>query len=166
MAKNYLKTHILLRRGTSQEWEEVNPILQAGQMGVAIDLKKCKVGDGGTHWRDLPYFALESDLANKTSFIIKSYSDWQQEGYKISKQGQFYLYFPDHEGQDIKMKIGDGLAYIVDLPFVTDFLENTITTHINDGVIHISSAERSYWNSKVSVGVDSENQDNNLLFII
>ena len=51
------------------------------------------------------------------------------------------------------IKIGDGLAYLVDLPFVgesdRDAIMKTITDHINNNVVHITAQERARWNNKL-----------------
>ena len=49
----YIPTH-----GSLAEWEETNPILLAGQEGIATDgdsVHYKKVGDGVTPWNDLPW---------------------------------------------------------------------------------------------------------------
>lgn len=51
---------ILERRDTTESWEYVNPILPDGQLGFERDVYGTpvgfKMGDGITHWNDLPYF--------------------------------------------------------------------------------------------------------------
>ena len=58
------------------------------------------------------------------------------------------------------IKIGDGNAYAVDLPFVGDDFSGIITdiinSHINDTVMHISSSDRDNWNRKISCRIDGE----------
>lgn len=49
------KTSFKLRRGTSTEWEEKNPVLLDGEPGFEIDTYKLKIGDGLLSWNDLPY---------------------------------------------------------------------------------------------------------------
>lgn len=49
------------------------------------------------------------------------------------------------------IKIGDGLAYCVDLPFVNDDIRDAIMSHINDQNRHITQQERDFWNDKVTV---------------
>jgi hypothetical protein len=46
---------IKLRRNTEQKWEELNPILQAGEPGFELDTKRLKIGDGVTDWLSLAY---------------------------------------------------------------------------------------------------------------
>ena len=47
-----------LRRGTAQEWYDANPVLAQGEIGLDTDNNQFKMGDGNTHWRDLPYGGL------------------------------------------------------------------------------------------------------------
>ena len=48
------KTIFQVRRGTSEQWSSINPILRAGEPGYAIDTAKLKIGNGIDHWNDLP----------------------------------------------------------------------------------------------------------------
>lgn len=45
-----------LKRGKAAFWDDENPILHSGEPGYEIDTQKLKIGDGETHWRELPYF--------------------------------------------------------------------------------------------------------------
>lgn len=44
---------IRVRRATTQEWIDNNPILMAGELGYDIDRKMFKVGNGKDPWNDL-----------------------------------------------------------------------------------------------------------------
>jgi hypothetical protein len=46
---------IQLRRGNAAFWDSENPILQDGEPGYERDTRRLKIGDGATHWRELPY---------------------------------------------------------------------------------------------------------------
>lgn len=46
---------IQLARGTRVAWATVNPILMAGEIGLELDTRRRKRGDGINHWNDLPY---------------------------------------------------------------------------------------------------------------
>ena len=48
------------RRGTAEQWELANPVLAAGEIGLETDYNKFKIGDGISHWDDLPYFLDEN----------------------------------------------------------------------------------------------------------
>lgn len=61
-----VSTKILLRNDTAARWTSNNPILAKGQLGVQIDTKKFKFGDGTTPWNSLTYGA-GADIALATS---------------------------------------------------------------------------------------------------
>lgn len=50
-------TIIQHKRGTSERWAELNPVLAESEIGYDITLKKAKIGDGVTAWSDLPFIA-------------------------------------------------------------------------------------------------------------
>ena len=50
-----MATRIKLRRDTTANWMDVNPILANGEMGIEADTRRAKLGDGATHWNDLKY---------------------------------------------------------------------------------------------------------------
>lgn len=49
-----IKTTFKLRRGYAARWAEVNPILEEGEPGWALDTYILKIGDGVRAWNDLP----------------------------------------------------------------------------------------------------------------
>ena len=82
-----------------------------------------------------------------TTFIplegeIIVYLDYQTDGNGVTYPG---------------IKIGDGNAYLVDLPFTTGKIENILNTHIADTDIHVTVAEKTFWNNKLNTHVDNEN---------
>lgn len=54
---------IQIRRDTKANWEEVNPILAAGELGFELDNNKLKVGNGVSAWLSLPYIT-ETDWSS------------------------------------------------------------------------------------------------------
>ena len=46
------------RRDTSCNWQQMNPLLASGEMGVELDTHTFKIGDGCLRWNDLPYGGL------------------------------------------------------------------------------------------------------------
>jgi len=50
-----MATRIKLRRDTSANWLESNPILAQGETGFETDSRAMKLGDGTTRWKDLKY---------------------------------------------------------------------------------------------------------------
>ena len=55
MATKTLKTKIIMRNDTAENWRTKNPILDKGEIGVESDTKKFKIGDNATAWNDLGY---------------------------------------------------------------------------------------------------------------
>lgn len=71
MAENInLKTRIVLRSDTAENWTSSNPQLLKGEIGVEIDTLKFKFGDGTKQWNDLKYAGVGSDELNSA---IESY---------------------------------------------------------------------------------------------
>lgn len=52
---NQIKTRIILRNDTKENWTSVDPILLKGEMGIEIDTNNFKFGDGVKKWSELPY---------------------------------------------------------------------------------------------------------------
>lgn len=65
---------IKLRRGTSAEWTTANPILADGEPGFERDTDKHKIGDGSTHWVDLPYYINETLVDSKITTAMSGAS--------------------------------------------------------------------------------------------
>jgi hypothetical protein len=49
------KNDIFFRRGASSNWSSVNPVLNSGEPGFDVTLKKLKIGDGVTPWNNLDW---------------------------------------------------------------------------------------------------------------
>lgn len=58
--------HVQLKRGNSASWTSKNPTLLRGEVGLEMDTKKFKVGDGTTAWNSLPYWCDTADSADVT----------------------------------------------------------------------------------------------------
>lgn len=161
-----IKAKLLIRRDTGLNWVQKNPILFCGQIGFDTTQNRHKIGDGIRHWTELPYFALQTDLEDRVTFISKTTAEWEYWGRQQSQKGIFYIYTDAAtvDGTEIPgIKIGDGLAYVCDLPFITDYLSQVLLNHINDRVAHITQGERQFWNNKVTSYINKENP-NNLVF--
>lgn len=55
MATNFVKTNIVLRHDTGQNWETKNPVLLKGEAAINTDNNLVKIGDGENPWKVLPY---------------------------------------------------------------------------------------------------------------
>lgn len=88
--------------------------------------------------------------------------------HEISKKQALYVYtdaIKEQEHTIPKFKIGDGLAYVVDLPFVGDDVSAILVEHISNSVSHITSQERLAWNSKCKID-ESDLVNENLILTI
>lgn len=54
------------------------------------------------------------------------------------------------------VKVGDGRAYVQDLPFVDEELRTYIMGHINNPNVHVSEQDRNFWNHKLNIDDASE----------
>lgn len=61
------------------------------------------------------------------------------------------------------IKIGDGMAYVQDLPFVNEELRDQILNHIENPDIHVTLQEKLFWNNKLNVNDAAELVDGALI---
>ena len=61
MAEKTIKTTIQLRNDLAETWNSRNPILKKGEIGIEIDTRKMKVGDGTTAWNALSYMGADAN---------------------------------------------------------------------------------------------------------
>lgn len=93
------------------------------------------------HWSSLP------DLVGKKShiYVYTDYAETEIDGEMVPVPN---------------IKIGDGSAYLIDNPFITKSVEDILNLHIEDNSVHISDAERDFWNEKVRCYIDPDNPEN------
>lgn len=97
-------------------------------------------------------------------------ANWNSQPSLIAKKGYIYIY-SDYstiivDGEEVvvpRMKVGDGSAYLIDMPFVGDDICDMIIQHINDASIHITPQEREFWNNKSSAFTESSNPETLIL---
>lgn len=85
--------------------------------------------------------------------------NWNKKASLISELNTIYVYVDhqtkiDEEGKEIwipGIKIGDGKAYLIDLPFSDELM----IAHINDLGIHVTPEEKEFWNNKVRTYMDT-----------
>ena len=80
--------------------------------------------------------------------LFNTTAAWNAQVQLQSQADTLYVY-TDHiiDGNNLiaGLKVGDGNAYLIDLPFT----DKVIMDHIADTSVHITSAERLFWNNKV-----------------
>lgn len=114
-----------------------------------------KVGDGNAHVVDLPFFTSGS---SSSQIIAHTVAEWDELGGMKSEYGTIYIYsdYAQHEGVDIPaMKIGDGNAYVADLPFFYT---------IGSSQPYITYEDVDRWNNKVAPKIDETDPENLILF--
>jgi hypothetical protein len=63
---------IQLKRGTASQWFTKNPILKNGELGIELDTKRIKLGNGTTQWRTLSYITvIPADLENTVGSYLE-----------------------------------------------------------------------------------------------
>lgn len=96
--------------------------------------------------------------AEKTKILYNTTEYWNSRPSLMSKRGYIYVYSDwaqDSEGKDVAgLKVGDGKAYLIDLPFT----EQILIDHLNDMVRHITEAEREFWNNKVRCYMEGQDR--------
>lgn len=61
MAEKTINTRIQLRNDLAATWDSKNPVLKKGEIGIEIDTRKMKVGDGTTAWNALSYMGADAN---------------------------------------------------------------------------------------------------------
>lgn len=83
---------------------------------------------------------------------------WNSQPQLVSARGYIYIYSDyrqNGQGQNIAaMKVGDGSAYLIDMPFTDDLLY----AHLANDIRHITQEEREFWNNKVRCYMDPLNE--------
>lgn len=93
-----LKTTFQLKRGTSDRWAEVNPVLAAGEPGFELDTLKLKIGNGLLPYLDLPYI-------NEDQFILSP----DESSLALDQEGNLTIFgFENASINQIPMKDENG----------------------------------------------------------
>ena len=87
------------------------------------------------------------------SIVISGTTEfWNSQVGYIPDKGVILIYedyIVDGDGNNVPaFKIADGLAYAVDLPFTTIGGIEEIKAHIGNTNIHVTQAEKEFWNNK------------------
>ena len=92
-------------------------------------------------------------------------AQWNAQVSLIAEDKTIYIY-TDYkvihtDGGDVNVpaiKIGDGSSYLIDMPFINgdnSSLEQALAEHTADSDIHVTPAEKAFWNSKHKAFVDN-----------
>lgn len=95
--------------------------------------------------------------------MINTTEYWEQKPTYVPNKGIIVIY-SDYatttlDGETVNvpgMKIGDGSAYLVDLPFVGDNVRSILEEHIHNTIIHVTQDEKDFWNAKLNCEYQAE----------
>lgn len=79
--------------------------------------------------------------------IFNTTENWNADTTTVSEENTLYIYTDyqtTEEGNIMGIKIGDGKAFIVDLPFADTIMQQ----HMANTDIHVTPEEKAFWNSK------------------
>lgn len=108
-------------------------------------------------------FSLSGGGRGYAKAVVDTTENWDAKSTFIPEKGLIIVYI-DHgtiiqEGVSIDVpgiKIGDGQAYLIDLPFVGDEWHGVVEEHVNNLDIHVSAEEKTFWNNKINVDLNEE----------
>lgn len=104
MATKNLAAKIQMRRDTEANWESINPILAAGEIGYDTTNRRTKIGDGVTVWKEL------------TSFMTMSFdfatASWKEIA-EIAAAGTASKYFRVGDKKTISLLTGELVTLII-----------------------------------------------------
>lgn len=110
-------------------------------------------------------------MADRVPFLYNTTAYWNSQRGYIPKAGEIIIYSDyqtiDDCGKIINLpgiKIGSGNAYVQDLAFLGAYDAQTMIDHIADLSIHITGAEREFWNNKLNVDDNHEVVGEELIF--
>lgn len=112
--------------------------LSMEQVRIIRENRKCVYVDTTENWN------LQVSFVPERGDIIV-YSDWES----VSDEAGNVTWLPG-------VKIGDGNAYCVDLPFITDAIARDLLDHMSDRQAHVTQAEREFWNNKLNYNMTGE----------
>ena len=101
-------------------------------------------------------------IQNKPSIpaiYFNTTAGWNAQNQRISELNAIYIYTDAYQSDSTNVpciKVGDGSAYVIDLPFINKLEVN----HMNNSTIHVTQADKDLWNSHVGVYYASSASEN------
>ena len=160
--------------GTSEYWNsKTNMISQAGYIyiysdyhteiinGETYNVPAIKVGDGTSYLIDLPFVSGGSS-SSTSSVVSNTTAEWNADPLYMSEPNVIYVYTDYATSNDGVLvpgiKVGDGMAYVVDLPFIYGSSKD-FQKHISNLGIHVADDDRELWDNKWSGYIDSDDSE-------
>ena len=157
MSKATVHARIQLKNDTEANWERaINFVPLQGELIIyncdeAHPFFRIKIGDGVRTVTELPF--IDSNSISGKIIAADTTANWRARVGYIPNKGDVLIYLDKATINNVDIpgiKIGDGMAYGIDLPFIGDDIANQLTQHIADTVAHITTEERTFWNNKIN----------------
>lgn len=154
-----IKARIQLKHDTEENWNKAlnfiplkgQPIIYDADPDNGQPFPRLKVGDGTTIVVDLPFIS-SSNTDKDIQYNTTQY--WNTQIDYIPTAGQIIIYsdkyLTEYNTNTPAIKIGDGTTFVTDLPFLTDIFSNQLNSHINNNNIHVSIAQKAFWDNKIN----------------
>lgn len=102
-----------------------------------------------------------ADAASK--ILCNTTATWNSQPQLVAAAGTLYIYSDhsfDQGGNPVPgFKVGDGNAYLIDIPFADTTLQEQLEEHIADTEVHITESEREFWNNKERCYTDNSDPE-------
>lgn len=115
--------------------------------------------------------AADKEKLDKLGISYNTTHYWNMMGGFIPKAGEIIIYSDYRkvvvDGKTVNVpgiKIGTGNSYVQDLAFAGSSDTEIIAAHIDDSIVHITAAEREFWNNKLNVNDLKEVVEESLIF--
>lgn len=93
-------------------------------------------------------------ITDSGEILINTTEYWNSKLGYIPPAGTIIIYTDKSQidGKAVPgIKIGSGNAYIQDLAFVNEEIENILLNHVDNSNVHVSLEDKSKWNNKVNI---------------
>lgn len=102
--------------------------------------------------------AADKKKLDSLGILYNTTNYWNRQIGYVPKAGEIIIY-SDYKTEYINgrpvnipgIKIGSGNGYIQDLAFVDEANAELLAAHIADGMVHVTPAEKLFWNNKLNV---------------
>ena len=94
------------------------------------------------------------------SIRVNTTAAWSEQIDYAPPVGQLIIYTDGNVVDGVnypKFKVGDGNAYVVDLPFTEGEFEAALTQHLEDSTMHLSTTDRKKLENSVVLTLEGEN---------
>lgn len=145
--------------------QESTSIEQNASMGVSINQTTAiRIDDSSVNVRESWSSAKIADFYQNTARVkFGTVETWSQQPTFVPEDGEFIIYTDRNVINGVEypgIKMGDGNAYLVDLPFIGDDIANQILAQLNihtsNNDIHVTAEKKQFWDNKLNYNVNGE----------